>query len=381
MARRPHHEEELPFVALMDTMTNVVGVLIIVLVMIGIGLARSVNKVLSELPPVTVEEHVKLQKEVAASQPKDDPRKVAEESARLQQEVRKMAETLQTLELSKEKQNIKVVDLDDLNRQLAERQQERDLQKAGVDKLLAELDKLKAQLDTTPVYQPPPAMVVKLPNPRAMPDKAVLQHFLVAGGRIVYTNDEEFSKLVEQTLKTNESALAQSRETVKGPDGNPLMVKDKLGRLTPQRKVIYDAKKLAEFFPKQRLGSRDIKVEVAPAPNSPRIPLKLSPMPGGGETIEQARILTSAFQGLVRKFKPEPRTVIWFHVYKDSLGTYLAARELADQLGLPVGWDLYGLPVFVHYLPPEYAVDFTPPPAPAGAPSAVTIAPPKATLD
>jgi hypothetical protein len=52
MARRKHSEEELPFVALMDTMTNVVGVLIIVLVMIGIGLARSVNKVLSELPPV-----------------------------------------------------------------------------------------------------------------------------------------------------------------------------------------------------------------------------------------------------------------------------------------------------------------------------------------
>ena len=37
MARKAKpHEEELPFVALMDTMTNVVGVLIIVLVMIGI---------------------------------------------------------------------------------------------------------------------------------------------------------------------------------------------------------------------------------------------------------------------------------------------------------------------------------------------------------
>ena len=35
MARKPHQEEELPFVALMDTMTNVVGVLIIVLVVFG----------------------------------------------------------------------------------------------------------------------------------------------------------------------------------------------------------------------------------------------------------------------------------------------------------------------------------------------------------
>ena len=62
--RRKPHAEELPFVALMDTMTNVVGVLIIVLVMIGIGLARTVRKVLSDLPPVTIEEHAKLQKEV-----------------------------------------------------------------------------------------------------------------------------------------------------------------------------------------------------------------------------------------------------------------------------------------------------------------------------
>jgi septal ring-binding cell division protein DamX len=74
--RSQKHEEELPFVALMDTMTNVVGVLIIVLVMIGIGLARSARKVLSDLPPVSVEEHAKLQKEVAASQPKQAPSKV-----------------------------------------------------------------------------------------------------------------------------------------------------------------------------------------------------------------------------------------------------------------------------------------------------------------
>jgi hypothetical protein len=39
--------------------------LIIVLVMIGIGLAKSVKKVLSELPLVSEEEHVKLKEELA----------------------------------------------------------------------------------------------------------------------------------------------------------------------------------------------------------------------------------------------------------------------------------------------------------------------------
>ena len=54
MAKRRHDQEaELPFVALMDTMTNVVGVLTIVLVMIGISIAHAVKKILSDLPPAT----------------------------------------------------------------------------------------------------------------------------------------------------------------------------------------------------------------------------------------------------------------------------------------------------------------------------------------
>ena len=42
-----HSEEELPFAALMDVMTNVVGVLIIVLVMTGITLAQVAKKVIA----------------------------------------------------------------------------------------------------------------------------------------------------------------------------------------------------------------------------------------------------------------------------------------------------------------------------------------------
>ena len=42
--------------ALMDTMTNVVGVLTIVLVMVAISLARSASRVISDLPPVTEEQ-------------------------------------------------------------------------------------------------------------------------------------------------------------------------------------------------------------------------------------------------------------------------------------------------------------------------------------
>jgi septal ring-binding cell division protein DamX len=94
MARKAKpHDEELPFVALMDTMTNVVGVLIIVLVMIGIGLAKSVKKVLSELPLVSEEEHVKLKEELAKIDTSHDPAEVAADTAKLQKELEKALET------------------------------------------------------------------------------------------------------------------------------------------------------------------------------------------------------------------------------------------------------------------------------------------------
>ena len=385
MARRGHQEEELPFVALMDTMTNVVGVLVIVLVMIGIGLAKSVRKVLSDLPPVTVEEHAKLLKEVEEAKPKHDPKKVEEDTAKLQRELTKSEEELKTLDVTKDKQAIKIVDLDDLKKQLAERQKLRDAKKAEVDKLLAEVDKLKALLDKTPIFIPPPtgpATVVKLPNPRPMPANADIQHFLVAGGRISFINDDEFTKLIEQEMKNNEQTLVLSRETVKGVDGKPVMLKDKAGHLTQQRKVTYDAKKLAEHFSKPRLNVRGFKVEIIPVATFPRIPIKITPASDAGETVEQAKRLLSEFQKLLRLFKANPRTVIWFHVYKDSIQTYLEARDLVDQAGISVGWEIYGNPFYGYSLPPQFAVNYTPPPpAVPGAVPAVVIAPPKTSLD
>lgn len=382
MARRSgHSEEELPFVALMDTMTNVVGVLIIVLVMVGIGLARSVNKILSDLPPVTVEEHAKLKKEVEETTPKHDPTKVDEENVKIEAQLKKVNEDLQTMDTTRDKQQIKLVDTDAIAKQIEAKKKERDQRKGEVEKMLTDIDKLKQRLDTAPVYTPPPAVVVKLPNPRPMPDQAAIQHFLVYGSRVLFLNDEQLSDLAEAELKRAEPTTALSRETVKGPDGKPAMVKDKAGRLSPQRKIVFDPKKLTDYFGRTHIGNRDVKVDLALSPNSGRIPIKLTPMPNAGETLDQARNLVSVFQTQLKKYKTDPKAVVWFHVYKDSIPTYLAAREIADQMGVPVGWDIYGNPWFQRVMPVEYSVPFTPPPPPAGGPAAVTIAPPKTTLD
>lgn len=381
MAKRKSSEgEALNLDSLMDTVTNVVGVLMIVLIMVSLNIAVSVSKILSDLPPVTLEEVEKLKKEIVDKTPKLDPNKVEEETKKLEQDLAKVVEELKTMDLSAEKQNVKLMDLDDLQKQLDERKKTRNTKKEEVEKLLAEVDKLKALLDTTPVYQPPPATIVRLPNPKEIPKEAVMHRFLATGGRIYYLNDDAFMKSVTDEIDKNYKQLIHSEVQMKDANGFPLTVKER-GKDVPRMKTILDQQKLADLFARRRIENRDLKVELVVTPTSSRIPMRLVPNPAGGETTADVKNPASVFQRLMRKLKSEPGSVVWFYVYKDSVETYLAARDVADAVGVPVGWEVYGNPYFQRNVQ-QYEVNHTPPkPQPPPPPGTIRIAPPKATVD
>jgi hypothetical protein len=393
MARKAKpHDEELPFVALMDTMTNVVGVLIIVLVMIGIGLAKSVKKVLSELPLVSEEEHVQLKEELAKIDTSHDPADVAAETAKLQTDLEKAVEALKEAESAQAKNPIVLEDLDKLLKQIDSLRKERDQRKLTVSELLAEIDKLKIKLDTTPAYVPPPGITIRLPNPKPMPEQAELQRVLVSENKLVFLREKDFAKAVEEELRNGNSDYTTRRETVKGPDGKVLMKKGSTGQPAPVRKLTFDPLKMANFFTRANVGNRDVKVEVAQIPSSPNIQLTLTLKPTGGETVEQARKMSSAFRSQLHALKANPKAVIWFHVCKDSIPAYLGARDLVDLDGIPVGWEMWDKPTFTQKISQEYLVEYNaPPPAPAAAPGGVPVKPagpppvviaaPKATVD
>lgn len=366
--------------SLMDTVTNVVGILMIVLIMVSLNIATSINKILSELPPVDVAELERLKKEVLETKPKEDPNKMQEEIKQIEEIVQKQTDELKTLDLTATKQNVKLVDLDSLRKQLEERRKVRDDNKVETDKLLAEVDRLKKLLDTTPVYVPPPATVVKLPNPRPMPENAVVQRFLVANNRVYYLNDEEFMKYVVAEIEKNQKNLVFGEVPVKDSFGNQVMEKVR-GKDVPKMKTVLDQKKIVQHFVNLRLPVRDVKLDLVESPNSSRIPMRLTPNPQGGEGKEQFMNPASTYQRAVRKFKSEPNTVMWFYVFKDSIETFLAARDYADNEGVPVVWELYNNPYFQKNVA-QFEVNFTPPkPQPPPPPGAVRIVAPKITID
>ncbi|MDH4476401.1 MAG: hypothetical protein QE274_07990, partial [Verrucomicrobiaceae bacterium] len=191
--RKPHEEQELPFVALMDTMTNVVGVLIIVLVMVGISIASTVKKILSDLPPVTPEEHAKMVETIKQLPPPPaDPEKIEETKEIAEQKLKKAVEDLKTIDTTALESQMKMMDLDEFRKKMAEAKEKRAAAKTEVDKLLAEVERLKALLDQTPEYKPEPATVVRLPNPRPYPAEPKETRVLVAKGGVLFFNEAEF---------------------------------------------------------------------------------------------------------------------------------------------------------------------------------------------
>ena len=208
MSKHKHEEQELPFVALMDTMTNVVGVLIIVMVMVGISLATAVNKILSDLPPVTKEEHQRMVEEMKKLPPlPDDPKEIEEKQKIAELELKKTTEELSKIDTTSVQSQMQFMDLDSFRKKLEEAKNDREKKKAEIDKLLTELERLKALLDQTPVYEPPPPTYVRLPNPRPYPEKPNETRVLVAKQGVLLLNESAFIKPIIDGLDKVKSQL------------------------------------------------------------------------------------------------------------------------------------------------------------------------------
>lgn len=208
MSKRKHAEEqELPFVALMDTMTNVVGVLIIVLVMVGLSVASAVKKVLSDLPPVTKEELEQIKEQVKKLPELVDPKKLDEQKQQADTDLKRAVEDLKTVDVAEVQSKMKFMDLEAFQKQLDQRKKERDQSKVETDKMLAEVERLKALLDQTPVFTPPPATYVRLPNPRPYPDKPDETRILVAKQGVLSFNQTKFMQPILDGLEKVKSQL------------------------------------------------------------------------------------------------------------------------------------------------------------------------------
>ncbi len=509
---RPREEQEIPFVALMDTMTNVVGVLIIVLVLVGLSVASAVKKILSDLPPVDEKTLVELKQVIALKTPLQDPAKIDEKATELEKQLKKAIEDLKTLDLTQDNKDI--VKIDDLDKQIEAQKKARDANKAAIEKLIAEMDAMKARLDQTPKYQPPPPSIVRLPNPRPYPEKPKETRILVAKQGVLIYNETEYMKpildgldqvrsqleykevkyepfmaMLEKILGSKAEAqkawpelaplagvyqmelvakayknlvaggVQPSKAMLQGlgnislvlrqtlpdvasavvaatkgdyskwvamdparapappiikvvPAGNKVTFyygaapeevratpRDVLGyfktladkdafKAASKNVVIYDAFRVVEVLKKaasSQIITKAFTMTPSIRPGAIYTQLALTPRSGGGESADQMKQPNSGLVRALRNIKEDPDGVALFQIMPDAIPTYLDARTIADEVGVPATWEfLRDLNINVNvtgYVVQRFTETPQARPVVPGTVPAAVIAPPKKTLD
>ncbi len=324
--------------SLLDTMTNVVGILVMVLIATQLGVKDAVSRISDaevvdaakveaarEKLLLTKEQRDAIETQLGDLKPVDDSaiqvqladlrRKLEENRARLVQEnavanqfALKIEEDTKKAEEAKKK----------IQAMAEDESKSKELQ-AELVKSLEEEAKLKAMLDDTPVQEAPPPKIVTLPDPRPAPEGAREVTFLCANNRVYPIAADDW----RDKIRKQAEYIVESRRL----DGGPAVGVD-------EEKFMKEFKKV-----NRRLTDDFFEVEIYASGIYPR--LKFIPKENDGADEDEVLKPRSRFQRLlfvIDKSKYYARYI----VLPDSYEVYLAARAMSDQAGLLSGWEPVG---------------------------------------
>ncbi len=316
--------------SLLDTMTNVVGILVILLTVTQIGVRDAVKRISAtdSVSPEVVEKAGKQADEARQyrisvykhleSLVKDDPRDVSKELRRAKKQIVDHQADIEVLREGKD-QRTRQAELDakqrlDEAKRLIEQHQEK--VKKLTDQLNQgeqELARLRAQLADTPKQGPLEAKVVNLPNPRAAPKGTLPLTFICREGRLMFV---DINGLRGRAMKR----------------ADYIVMRNKLDR---DPKAGIDGKVLCERFNQRKIRDRNIELSLAVAGRYPRI--VFGRIKGEGESAESLEHASSRYQQQLRRIDAK-KYYLRFLVWPDSFEAYLEARKMATQRGLLAGW-------------------------------------------
>jgi len=321
--------------SLLDTMTNVVGILVLVLIATQLGVKEAVDRIADSdlVTPEALEETrdklklTKEQRDVLEAQLADVQESDAQTlELRLEELRRKRDAARQDLQREQESTNAFATRIDDQKGKakaardaIANSEKEKEEYKKVAMEVtlgLEEEAKLKAQLSKTPAQKAPPAKAVTLPDPRPAPEGIKPLYLLCAQNKLYPISADDRRDVARKQAEF----VVQS----KGLFGGPQVGVNK-----------------EEFFrnfakAERTLANDFFTVEVYAAGIYPR--LRFVPRKTAGATLKEVSSPRSRFQkslsGIDRnKFYAR------FLVLPDSYEVYLAAREAVNKNGILAGWE------------------------------------------
>ena len=348
--------------SLMDTLTNVVGILMIILILIQLNVSQAIVKIISDIPPIDVEqfEELELDAQAAAARVEEREqqlREVTENRAELTTVRRELAD----LQAQLQEQDAELLAIETLLEQRRRARESLEQMREEVQQLLAERNRLQ-QLLAEPMDEPPPATVVSLPSARPVPDRATLETFLLSGGQLFYVDLDPVEQAVMAEINRNLSEFELERRRTDGGD----------------TVLVLDQEKVSAHFAGLELTVGHFQVEVPGNPTGTRLQMRVSPIEGAGMEIDGR--LASPYVRQLRDWRGTNK-VVWFNVAPDSFEHYTRARDIADQEGLPVGWQPVGEARASRQLNAFQVNRLREPTPQPPDPDAIRIPPPRQSLD
>jgi len=394
MARRARGEDERSMDSLLDALTNVVGVLLLILIISSLGLSSAVKVIVDNLPEVSKEDLQELK--IRADDTRKNLKKLEQAAAETKKTPEKTPEQLmleiEKIEADNKDLAKKNTDMEELRKKIADEEAHKKTKEAEVTEAASELAKMRAMLAQTPEREAVAPKEVKMPDPRVAEAESIAHYVVCKFGKIYYIGDpythvikvrdaiySNFSKLVytggdlgsytfplqstRQNAERNGYLPVQERvrqngrfvkglalENVKvtevGADGAVLPERDMLSRLFGAddrrefnvQRLRLDERKVGDFFGKGKFGPKDFSYFVEKNGTTDRLKLSLGFKQEGGWNPEQFKQRNSEFDKICREVSVQRKTLFYYYVSADSFDAYLEARNITETYRIPAGW-------------------------------------------
>lgn len=317
--------------ALLDTMTNVVGILVLVLIVTQMSVADVVDRIMTEnkieeadLQEVTQQLIEKKNEEDELRKVLIDPlnidaRKQREELLKNKELLERRKKLLEDMKKEKNQYAMKVQsdreEAQQNKKKIADTEQKRKQLDSQIAASREKEASLRAMLDKTPKVAAPADIEVSIPNPRPAPEGIKQATLLCVGNRLYPANLEALRKNASQRAK---AIVARYKL-----GGNP--------------KAGIDPKKFTPHWERFKDQDEFFDVEYYVADNR-HLRLRLVPREGRGAAVKElvnprSRIRKLLSQLDVKKYYAR------FEVLPDSYEIYMTARRLFSNAGMLAGWE------------------------------------------
>lgn len=384
--------------SLMDALTNVVGILLLILIVLSLQITTAVKKIVENLPEVTQEEleAIKVSRENSLKNLEElrQTHQKTTDNLPTPEKAAQIAVEIEDFEKNNKDLADKTADIAEWQKKVEEQETSKTENDAKVQVADTRNRELAALLAQTPEPQAVAAKEVLMPNPRVADAESRALYLVCKTGRLYFVGDPyEHAFKIRDVIEQNFTDLAYTGKAigsytyeVKGTqrnENNQFLAKRERFRLnrrdrddlaawaslTPVwtsregveaksasvidrifgaqeeaelavAKFRYDMKKLQAFFGDGKYGPKDFKYHIAPSAGD-KVKMSLEMKADGGWTPDQFLAPNSEFEQFCKQAATNRRTLFYYFVAPDSFETYLQARSKSEQFRVQAGWSVW----------------------------------------